>query len=477
MKKVRTRIAPSPTGNPHIGTMFQGLLDYVFAKKHGGDFIVRIEDTDQKRKMENAEEELFKAFAWIGIEPDESPVHGGKFGPYRQSERLKIYNKHAKDLIESGKAYYCFCSPARLERVRADMQKAGQPPMYDRHCRDIDPVEAKRRSESENCVVRMIVPDGETIVLKDLIRGEIKFESRVVDDQVLLKSDGFPTYHLAVVVDDHLMEISHVVRGEEWISSAPKHILLYRYFGWDMPALVHTPLLRNPDKSKLSKRHGHAQVDWYVKEGYLKEAVVNFLATRVWNHPKGEEVFGMEELIEHFDLADMHITGPIVDLDKLKWLNGQWIRRMGDNELLERMEPFVPSGLARDKLEKIWPLVKERIEKLSDIEELTDYLVEMPELDVKAVLRESKVNAVKTAEYLGQVIEALETVDSWSVSQLEKRLHQLQEETGWKPRPAFMTIRLAATGRSATPPLFDTLEVIGKTETIKRLAHAKEKLE
>ncbi len=284
---VRTRIAPSPTGFPHIGTIFQALFDYVYARQHQGQFIIRLEDTDQSRLVPEAEEAIYQALSWVGLTPDEGPIYGGEFGPYRQSERLDVYRTYAEKLIDQGQAYYCFCSPERLATVRQEQQKKGLPPMYDRHCRDLDPEIAKKRALSETYVIRLKVPPHETISFIDLARGEISFDSNTVDDQVLLKSDGFPTYHLAVVVDDHLMGITQIVRGEEWISSTPKHVLLYRYFNWEMPAIIHTPLLRNPDHSKLSKRHSHTAVTWYREQGYLPEAVVNFLSSRVWNHPDG----------------------------------------------------------------------------------------------------------------------------------------------------------------------------------------------
>lgn len=477
MNTVRTRIAPSPTGFPHIGTLFQGLINYAFAQHHQGQFIVRIEDTDQARQVTGSEEAIFQALEWGEIIPDESPIHGGDFGPYRQSERLDIYHKYAHQLVDQGDAYYCFCYKERLETVRKNMQAAGKPPMYDRHCRDLDPIQARTKSKQQVHVIRMKIPDGETLTVKDLIRGDITFQSDVVDDQIILKSDGFPTYHLGVVVDDHLMKITHTVRGEEWISSAPKHLLLFRYFGWDMPQLIHTPLLRNPDKSKLGKRHGHASVTWYQEQGYLIEAVRNFLITRVWNHPSGEEIFDLPDIIKHFELKDMHIQGPIVDLDKLNWLNGQWIRRLPQADILKRAEAFKPQGITTAQLKQIWPLISERIEHLSQLTDLIDYFATPPAVDQKAILKEAKQTASDTANYLKQVKQVISDTSPWTVETVDKNLHQLQAKVGWKPRPAFMTIRLAVTGRSATPPLFDTLHLIGQTESKNRLAQVISQLE
>jgi glutamyl-tRNA synthetase len=276
------------------------------------------------------------------------------------------------------------------------------------------------------------------------------------------------------VVDDHLMKISHMIRGEEWLSSAPKHILLYRYFGWNMPKMIHTPLLRNPDRSKLSKRHGHASVSWYMENGYLQEAVVNFLATRVWNHPEGNEIFGIDELIKHFDVKDMHIQGPIADINKLNWINGQWIRRMGDEELFRRLEPFKPVDLSQEILEKIWPHIKERLVTLNELVELTSYLIKAPELDMKMILKEAKMEAGAAAEYIQNVYGTLEAQTDWTATAIEESLRLLQEKLELKPRPAFMTIRVVITGRTATPPLFDILEILGKDAVLSRLNRAVE---
>lgn len=469
---VRTRIAPSPTGMPHIGTLFQALLDYVYAKKHNGQFLVRIEDTDQSRFIEGAELAIFKSLEWIGIVPDESPLHPGSFGPYRQSQRLALYAEHVQTLLDEGHAYYCFCSSERLDQVRKNMQAQGKPPMYDKHCRALDGSESKQRALHEPHVVRLKIPANETIVLHDEVRGDIAFDSSVVDDQVLIKSDGFPTYHLAVVVDDHEMKITHVVRGEEWISSAPKHVLLYRYFNWSVPKFVHTPLLRNPDKSKLSKRHGHASVSWYVDSGYLPEAVINFLSSRVWNHPEGKEVYGIDELIKHFDFSEMHIQGPIVDLDKLKWLNGQWMRRLSDTDLAERLMPFAPQAMEKPLLLALLPLVKDRLVTLADIAELSDYFVTEPVIDLATLLKQSKREAGEVTAYIAAAKKVIIEVDPFDAKYLEAALRAHQEASDFTPKQAFMTLRYALTGKSATPPLFDVMMILGKNICEKRLAQA-----
>lgn len=472
MSNVRVRIAPSPTGYPHIGTVFQALLNYIYAKKHQGSFIVRIEDTDRGRFVEDAEEAIFSALEWFNLEPDESPRKDGQFGPYRQSERLTIYQEYAQKLVTEGKAYRCFCSKERLDEVRKSMQANGKPPMYDRFCRSLDSKEAETRARTENHVIRMKIPENTKIKCFDEIRGEIEFDSSVVDDQVIMKSDGFPTYHLAVVVDDHLMKITHMVRAEEWITSSPKQVVLYDYFGWEKPKFIHTPALRNPDKSKLSKRHGHASVEWYKENGFLKEAILNFLITRVWNHPDGIEIFGIDEMIKHFDFKDLHIQGPVVDLQKLEWINSQWIRAKSDNELVALLTPFASKKLSKEALQAFLPHIKDRLKKLTDIIELTEYLYDEPQYSKGTMLKEAKVAESALEDYLGKVLEVVEKCESFSAIELEKKLRDLQEKIGWKPRAAFMSLRLALTGKEHTPPLFDIMVTLGKSVVATRLKTA-----
>lgn len=466
MSPVRTRIAPSPTGFPHVGTVFQALFDYVIARQHRGSFVMRLEDTDQARFVDGAEEALCQAFEWAGLTPDEGPKYGGNYGPYRQSERLELYKKHAEALIESGHAYYCFCSPERLEQVRSEMQAKGLPPMYDRHCRTMDPAKAKAEALQTPHVIRMKVPDHTSIEVKDMVRGSIIFDSDTVDDQVLLKSDGFPTYHLAVVVDDHYMEISHLVRGEEWISSAPKHVLLYQYFDWPMPLMLHTPLLRNPNKSKLGKRHGHASITWYQEKGYLPEALLNFLMSRVWNHPEGKEVYPLSEAIQFFRVEDMHIQGPIVDLSKLDWYNGLYIRSLSDEELVRRLTPYVDPAL-NSKLRAIVPLIKERLVTLGEAKDLTSFFIGQIQPDPGLLVKRS--DAASVLDQLQHTIELCEAVTEFSPSTLEEAFRTLATANDYKPSQYFMMIRIAVTGQAATPPLFDTMAVIGKELCLDRL--------
>ena len=339
---VRTRAAISPTGYPHIGTIYQVLFDYSFAKKNNGKFIVRIEDTDQNRLVKDAEDKVFLALDWFGLQEDESPRKGGTFGPYRQSDRLQIYNNYAQELVKKEFAYYCFCSSDRLDEIRQKMQQNNKPPMYDKHCRNLSADNVRKKlKENKSWVIRLKVPENEKIIVKDELRGEIEFDSNTVDDQVLLKSDGFPTYFLAVTVDDHLMEITHMVRGEEWLTSSPKVKLIYDYLGWEKPLFFHTPILRNPDKSKFSKRQGHTSVSWYQEQGFLPEAILNYLALLGWSHPDGKEIFALDEFIKLFELKDLNPVAPVFDLTKLEWMNGEYIRKCTMNNLQFTIEHFV----------------------------------------------------------------------------------------------------------------------------------------
>lgn len=470
---IRTRFAPSPTGFLHVGGIYSALIDYAFAKKNRGQFILRIEDTDQKRFVAGAEDKIYEWLAWVGINPDEGPKAGGSYGPYRQSERLEIYQKYARELVEAGHAYYCFCSVEKLEESRVQQQKSGKPPMYDRCCRHFDRKEAEKRiATGEKYVIRMKIPDNEKIIVDDLLRGEVIFESQTIDDQVLIKSDGYPTYHLAVVVDDHLMEVTHVVRGEEWLSSAPKHVLLYRYFGWQPPVFVHTAVIRNPDKSKLSKRQGHTAVSWYIENGYLPEALINFLCLLGWSHPEGEDVFSIDEFIKNFDPKDLSPVGPVFNLEKLNWLNGVYIRQKTDEELMILLKPFWPKGISSDLAKKTLPLVKERLVRLSDYPTLADFFLVEPEVDKKLLLDRGGKDTATIVEEFKLGIEKLKSEKGWTAEALEKVYRNLAADRGYHIGKFFMATRIAITGKTATPPLFATMEVLGREKTIARLRKA-----
>jgi len=469
--KVRTRIAPSPTGIAHVGTAYIALFNYAFALQHGGDFIIRIEDTDRQRFVEGAEQVIYDSMKWLGIPYAESPENGGPYAPYRQSDRLEVYHKYAEELIEKGQAYYCFCTPEELDVMRKEQQKAGKLPMYDGRCKHIPLEEAKKRAQTEKYVVRLNMPDTGKSQWHDLIRGDIEFENILVDDQVLLKSDGFPTYHLAVVIDDHLMQITHIMRGEEWISSTPKHLVLYDFFGWEKPQYAHMPLLRNPDHSKLSKRKNDVSITSYMQKGYLPEALLNFLALLGWSHPKHEEVFSLENFLENYTIDRMQKTGPVFDVNKLNWLNGVYIReKLSSEELVKRLQPFIPADFPSDLLEKVLPLIRERLVVLADFSSLTEFFYKDFEIH-KEQLLVKKVDDETLRTQLNETIAVLKDVD-WSLQKIEVVVRELQEKHDWKKSQFFMMVRVAVTGKTATPPLFETMEVLGKEKTLERLNNA-----
>lgn len=464
---VKTRVAPSPTGAPHVGTAYAALFSYAFAKKHGGKFLLRIEDTDRTRLVEGAEGQILAALAWLGLKWDE--------GPFRQSERLPIYKEHAQILIEKGAAYYCFCSEVRLEKLRQEAQKKGLPPRYDGLCRRLTQEEAKKRAGKEKFVIRLAVPRDGMTHFNDLIRGEINFENRVLDDQILLKSDGFPTYHLAVVVDDHLMEITHVLRAEEWISSTPKHILLYQAFGWELPVFGHLPVLRETDRSKLSKRHGAVAILEFKEGGYLPEALLNFLALLGWSHPQGKEIFSLKEFIENLDLTRISTTGPVFDRSKLDWMNGEYIRGLSASDLGARLREYLKEyrGLDVDQtlLERIAPLVGERIKKLGEFEELSGFFFK----DIawtKEVLLQKEETADSAREKLTAVKELFEAQKGWEAGVLEEEVRELGEKENWRAPGLFMLLRITVTGQTVSPPLFESMGVLGKEKTLQRLEGA-----
>lgn len=462
MATVRTRIAPSPTGFPHIGTIYQVLIDFAYAHKFKGKFVMRLEDTDKARFVEGAEQVIYDSLSLFKLEPDESPVVGGPHAPYRQSERLEIYKKYSDELLAKGHAYYCFCTKERLEQMRKDQEANHQAPMYDKTCLKLtkEEVDAKIQ-EGLSHTMRMKVPEHEKIIVHDLIAGDIEFDADVIDHQVIMKSDGFPTYHFAVVVDDHLMEITHVIRGKEWISSTPKHVLLYKYFGWDMPIHAHLPLILNEDgKGKLSKRHGHASVDYYRKLGYLPEAVLNYLSNIVWNHPQGKEIYTLEEFITHFDLTQITSQAPRFDLKKLDWVNSQYIRAMPDGELAALIKSFDSrfAAISDDKLMPIIQLSKERVHNLSEFWSLAGFFFEKPK-DFERPVKKDLVAIGKMALDSGQ----------WSHDAMEKSIRDASEKTGVKARDVFMEVRLAVTGKTVGPPLLESLEILGKEEVLERL--------
>lgn len=474
MKQVRTRFAPSPTGFLHVGGLRTALYAYLLAKKHGGQFVLRIEDTDKTREVVGGTENIIKTLHWAGIDVDEGPVNGGPYGPYIQSERLPLYQKHALDLVEADHAYYCFCSPERLERVRALQMANKQPPAYDQHCRHLSAEEVVTRLRArEPHVIRMKIPVAGEIVCNDLIRGPVTFSYKVVDDQVIIKSDGFPTYHLAVVVDDHYMHISHVLRGEEWLSSTPKHLLLYHYFGWEAPEFAHLPLLLNPDHSKLSKRQGDVAVEDYQNKGYLPEALINFIAFLGWNPGDTREIFSLEELVKEFSVERVGKAGAVFNVEKLNWLNHYYIQHMPIEALLERVRPlFQEKGWTDrgdDYLKAFISLFKERATVLPDFLDGTYFFETPTKYDEKSWEKNWKP---ETAGYIKELLGVFEQLEQFDAATLEHATHEYSAGKGLKPTALLLPLRLAVSGVGQGPAVFQIMALIGKEETLKRIRAA-----
>jgi glutamyl-tRNA synthetase len=475
---VRTRIAPSPTGDPHVGTAYVALFNYAFARQQKGRFILRIEDTDRQRSTIESEAMILDALSWLGLEWDEGPDVGGPCGPYRQSERTEIYREHVERLVNAGAAYPCFCTRERLDALRAEQKAAKQQLGYDRHCRALEREEASRRVDAgEPHVIRLAMPTSGETVANDLLRGEISIANAQVDDQVLLKSDGNPTYHLANVVDDHLMGITHVIRAEEWISSLPKHIRLYEAFGWAPPVFCHLPLLRNADRSKISKRKNPVSLDHYRQAGILPEALLNYLALMGWTMPDERDQFTLSEFVADFHLEDISLGGPVFDLEKLKWLNGKYIRDLSVDGFLGRLRRGV---LSEDYLLRILPLVQERVETLADFVPYAEFFfVGDVEYDPTALPKmvAKDHTAPQTAKAFRLLLENhLDQILEWDAENIEEALRGFCEENDWSPKELFMPVRVALTGRTATPPLFETMEVLGKARCRWRLRRAVETL-
>ena len=474
-REVRVRVAPSPTGDPHVGTAYVALFNYALARRSGGSFVLRIEDTDRERSDPGSERMIFDSLRWLGLQWDEGPDVGGPFGPYRQSERTDLYRRHCERIVESGRAYRCFCTRERLEELRASQRAAKVSRMgYDGLCRSIDPDEASRRAASgEPHVIRLAMPLDGTTSVTDLLRGEIEFENAQMDDQVLLKSDGYPTYHLANVVDDHLMGITHIIRAEEWINSLPKHMVLYEAFGWEPPVFCHLPLLRNRDKSKISKRKNPVSLNYYRRAGFLPEAMLNYLARMGWAMPDGSEEFTLEEFVERFSLEQIVLGGPVFDYDKLLWLNGRYLRKLDAPDFLQRLRGGI---LSDDYLERVIPLVRERIDKLEDFVDYGRFFfagdVEPGPQDLPRLVANG-TTATETRKVLRMLLEEfLDPLMDWNPATLESRMRELCDRTGWKPGDLFMPVRVAVTGASATPPLFETMAVLGKEVCRNRIRKA-----
>ena len=485
-KIARTRFAPSPTGFQHIGGFRTALFSWLYARHCGGDFILRIEDTDTARTVEGAVDDLVQGMNWLGMSIDEGPVVGGPFGPYYQTQRRALYAQYAHQLIESGHAYRCYCTPERLDRMRKEQEAKKLPPRYDRHCRYLT---AEQRAENEaqglSSVVRFAMPiEGETIV-HDELHGDISFKNTDIDDMVLLKSDGLPTYHLAHIVDDHLMGITHVLRGEEWISSAPRHIQIYKALGWEIPLLYHVPNILGKDKKKLSKRRNAPSWRDYQHEGYLPEAVFNFLALLGWSYDDKTEIFTREELIQAFTLDRIGVSSGIYDPDKLLWMNGYYIRQLPLEKLVTRALPYMerpeaegglPDSVARaldtEYTARVLHLEHERLKTLGEAAHVVSFFYEHDLAFDTSMLIQKGMDAPRTHDALVRALDLLKNIEQWEHAAMEPPMRELANELGLKPGQLFGSIRVAISGRTATPPLFETLEVLGREKSIARIEQA-----
>jgi glutamyl-tRNA synthetase len=468
---VRTRIAPSPTGDPHVGTAYVALINYLYAKHFGGAFVLRIEDTDRARSTVASERVILEALHWLGLSWDEGPDIGGPHGPYRQSERLPIYAKYAQVLLEAGHAFKCYCTPERLEAMRRDQERRKVPPGYDGHCLSLDPSEiAANEAAGKPFTIRMKVPREGICTIDDLLRGPITFDWHTVDMQILVKSDGWPTYHLANVVDDHLMEITHVLRGEEWISSAPKHWLLYEYFGWKMPELGHLPLLRNADRSKLSKRKNPTSILFYERMGYLPEALVNFLGLFCVPPLDGEEIMDVATMVGRFGLDHISLGGPVFDTTKLDWLNGRYIReRLDASAFSQRVGQW---ALNEPYLEAIAPLAQSRIERLSDLGPLASFLFAGRLHVAKEAFLDGKLDDETIRKLFVLALDEFDRLDAWDVPAIEAALRRLATETGVKFRDLVRPFYVAVSGSPTSLPLFNSMQLLGRDIVRERVRNA-----
>ncbi len=470
-RPVRTRVAPSPTGDPHVGTAYVALINSCFARQNGGRFILRIEDTDRARSTAAAERSISEALHWLGFIWDEGPDVGGPYGPYRQSERSAIYTKYVDELLERGFAFRCFCTPERLETMRQEQRALGRPAAYDGLCLSLDPATVQANiAAGIPSVVRMKVPTDGVCTVHDLLRGTIEIEWRTVDMQVLMKSDGLPTYHLANVVDDHLMEITHVFRGEEWLSSAPKHILLYRYFGWQMPVLCHTPLLRNADRSKLSKRKNPTGILYYKRMGYLPEVLVNFLGLLAIPVGEDDEMMDFAEMVRRFDIKRVPIGGPVFDVAKLDWLNARYLRETMDADaFMQRVREW---GFDPARLAAIAALAQPRIERLGDIGPLTAYLF-AGGLNVTAEqLRDGKLDDDALRRAFVFALAGLDGLNEWNHAAIEGVMRGISQTLDRKFRDVVRPFYIAITGSPTSLPLFESMVLIGRDLTRERLRRA-----
>ncbi|KAI7857456.1 glutamyl-tRNA synthetase [Circinella umbellata] len=483
---IRVRFAPSPTGYLHLGGLRTALFNYLLAKKTGGEFILRIEDTDQSRLVKGATEKLISVLSWSGIKADEGPIHGGSKGPYVQSERTELYRQHADQLIESGHAYRCFCTPERIDRIRKLGLKHGNQIGYDRHCAHLSEKEINENMEKKlSFTVRMRTPEGETKV-NDLVHGQVKFNNRLLDDGVLLKSDGFPTYHLANVVDDHMMGITHVLRGDEWLPSTPKHLILYNAFGWKAPQFAHLPLLMKPGGGKLSKRSNDAYVEHYINKGYFPEALNNFVALLGWSVPSGESeiITSMEELVDKFNVNNLNDSPAVVDVDKLGWINKQHLLDRAETaegilSMANYLQPIVHDTfnkkLETDYIGKVIEAVKERIRIIHDVPELCEYFFIEPDYtteDAKTLKKKLK-SKPKDIVFSDNSLEGLKALETFDTASINKYWQDVATSHDVNYNRIMPVLRFAMTGKGVGTSIPTTMEVLGKSTCLERLDKAR----
>ncbi len=472
----RVRIAPSPTGEPHVGTAYIAIFNYAYAKKNGGQFILRIEDTDRTRSKKEYEEQLVEALKWLGLKYDEGPDVDGAYGPYRQSERAEIYRKYAFELIEKNAAYICFCSPERLNEIKQTQIKQKLPPKYDGLCRTLSEHQIQEKlSKNMPYTIRLKVPPTGVTSFEDKIRGIITIDNSTIDDQILLKSDGFPTYHLANVVDDHLMNITCVIRAEEWIPSTPKHIILYKAFGWQPPAFAHMPLLRNPDRSKISKRKNPTSIFWYMKEGFLPDALINFLALQGFSLPDGREVFTLQDIIDNFSFEKINTSGPVFDLQKLEWLNGIYIRSLKNEEFINAGKKYTPEKYHK-YLEKAPKMIAERTKKLSEITKWVSFFEEDEKIDIQLLFKESLLNNKTLLLFFIEFLSYVQTAQILKADELDRIIRKIASQLNTKPKNLFMALRIAITFKKESLPICESLELLDRSKTINRLKYVIEKI-
>jgi glutamyl-tRNA synthetase len=461
MATVRTRFAPSPTGNLHIGGARTALYSYLWAKKNNGQFFLRIEDTDRTRYQAGAEQSIYEGLQWIGLSWEDHVI--------KQSTRTEVYRQHAQQLVQAGKAYYCFCTAERLDLMREIQQKKGRAPKYDKTCLHLSADEIQTKLDhNEPHVIRLNIPAEGSVRVNDLVRGAIDFKCEELDDQILLKSDGYPTYHLAVVVDDHELDITHVIRGEEWIPSTPKHVLLYQAFGWEAPTFAHLSLFINKGGGKLSKREGATSLLEYRNQGYLPEAVVNFIAFLGWNPKSTEEFFSIDQLAEVFELTQINTANPIFDTEKLDWYNGQYIRKLPIETLVQLCQPYLPTA-ELEYLKAVVGLEQDRLKKLTDIKELTSFFF-TDELNYDSSLLVWKKSTPElTKQSLEKLVGFIETVGDWTAASLETAVLSWIQSQGLQNGDVLWPMRAALSGQKASPPPFAIAAVLGKTRTVQRL--------